>query len=90
MNRMLMNKSEKSYIKHLESELMAQRQTTELYRDKVKGMKEEENRLKKNYVRNSAVLANVNHHLMNFENKIFGAEETLKRIRKAFHGDDGL
>lgn len=90
MNRMIMNKSEKSYIKHLESELMAQRQTTELYRDKVKGMKEEENRLKKNYVRNSEVLANVNNHLMNFENEIFGAEVTLKRIRKELQRDGDL
>lgn len=81
MSKILRNQSDKSYIKHLESELMAQRQATELYRQKVNALELEDKRRKKAYDNDSQLLAKVNAHLLNYENDVFGSEVTLERIR---------
>ena len=81
MNKIFQNHSDKSYIKHLESELMAQRQTTEMYRQKLLAIEEENNRRKKAEDNDVQLLAKVNSHLLNYENDVFGSETTLERIQ---------
>lgn len=83
MNKIFQSNSDKSYIKHLESELMAQRQTTEMYRQKLLAIEEENNRRKKEEDNDTQLLAKVNSHLLNYENDVFGSETTLERIRVA-------
>lgn len=81
MNKIFQNHSDKSYIKHLESELMAQRQTAEMYRQKLVAIEEENARRKKAEDNDAQLLAKVNSHLLNYENDVFGSETTLERIQ---------
>lgn len=90
MNEITKNQSDKKYIKHLESELMAQRQTTEMYRQKLKALEEENNRCKKAEKNDSQLLAKVNSHIINYENGVFGSEVTLERIRVVLKWEDSV
>lgn len=81
MKRININQSDASYIRHLESELMAQRQTSEQYRKKLKALEAEDNRRKKAKDNDSQLLAKVKSHILNYENDVFGSEVTLERIR---------
>lgn len=77
---------DKSYIRYLESELMAQKQTIEMYREKEKISKEYDERKKQTSKNDGYVLASVNTHVLNYENGVFGAEVTINKIGKAIRG----
>uniref|UniRef100_UPI0035A0EADD hypothetical protein n=1 Tax=Jeotgalibaca porci TaxID=1868793 RepID=UPI0035A0EADD len=69
---------------------MAQRQTTQMYRQKLKAIEEENNRRKKAEKNDSQLLAKVNSHIINYENGVFGSEVTLERIRVALKWEDSV
>lgn len=75
--------SEKSYIKYLESELIAQRQANELLKEKEKKSSEYDKKKRESVKSDGITLANIRTHVMNYENGVFGAEVTLDKIIKA-------